>query len=225
MKILYVTSEAVPFCKTGGLADVAGSLPPALAEQGAEGGGGGLQQGVRVLVVLGVEGRTVLPRADAEERAGAAAQVVAKVLAPAHGSVKGLACAQLQHPTGAAGVVDGGGEHVLDLVFKAQSVFRGQGLGQPEQAVKQALESTGDSQAAEKAKEIVNGMDEGDKEKAVEIIERYADSDTLSDVMEIVGEGVDRESLSEVKEYLQENVSEQDQAELEELYRKYSEGF
>ena len=36
MKILYATSEAVPFCKTGGLADVAGSLPPDLAEQGAE---------------------------------------------------------------------------------------------------------------------------------------------------------------------------------------------
>ncbi len=36
MKILYATSEAVPFCKTGGLADVAGSLPGALAEQGAE---------------------------------------------------------------------------------------------------------------------------------------------------------------------------------------------
>ena len=36
MKILYATSEAVPFCKTGGLADVAGSLPAALAEQGAE---------------------------------------------------------------------------------------------------------------------------------------------------------------------------------------------
>ena len=36
MKILYATSEAGPFCKTGGLADVAGSLPPALAEQGAE---------------------------------------------------------------------------------------------------------------------------------------------------------------------------------------------
>ncbi|MCI2057435.1 MAG: glycogen synthase GlgA [Oscillibacter sp.] len=36
MKILYATSEATPFCKTGGLADVAGSLPPALAAAGAE---------------------------------------------------------------------------------------------------------------------------------------------------------------------------------------------
>ena len=36
MKILYVTSEASPFCKTGGLADVAGSLPPALAAAGDE---------------------------------------------------------------------------------------------------------------------------------------------------------------------------------------------
>ncbi len=36
MKILYAVSEAVPFCKTGGLADVAGSLPPALAARGAE---------------------------------------------------------------------------------------------------------------------------------------------------------------------------------------------
>lgn len=36
MKILYATSEAVPFCKTGGLADVAGSLPTALAAEGTQ---------------------------------------------------------------------------------------------------------------------------------------------------------------------------------------------
>ena len=36
MRVLYVTSEAYPFCKTGGLADVAGSLPPALARSGVE---------------------------------------------------------------------------------------------------------------------------------------------------------------------------------------------
>lgn len=34
MKIAYVTAEAVPFAKTGGLADVAGALPKALAELG-----------------------------------------------------------------------------------------------------------------------------------------------------------------------------------------------
>ncbi|MBD5150113.1 MAG: glycogen synthase GlgA [Oscillibacter sp.] len=36
MKVLFATSEAVPFCKTGGLADVAGSLPQALAQAGNE---------------------------------------------------------------------------------------------------------------------------------------------------------------------------------------------
>ena len=34
MKILFAASEAFPFCKTGGLADVAGSLPVSLAENG-----------------------------------------------------------------------------------------------------------------------------------------------------------------------------------------------
>jgi starch synthase len=36
MKIAFLSSEAVPFAKTGGLADVAGSLPKALTELGCE---------------------------------------------------------------------------------------------------------------------------------------------------------------------------------------------
>ena len=36
MKVLYVTSECVPFIKTGGLADVAGSLPAELNRLGAD---------------------------------------------------------------------------------------------------------------------------------------------------------------------------------------------
>ena len=36
MKILMVASEATPYAKTGGLADVLGALPPALAERGEQ---------------------------------------------------------------------------------------------------------------------------------------------------------------------------------------------
>ncbi|MCC7474741.1 MAG: glycogen synthase GlgA [Pirellulales bacterium] len=36
MKILFTTTEVVPFCKTGGLGDVCGSLPQELARQGHE---------------------------------------------------------------------------------------------------------------------------------------------------------------------------------------------
>ena len=76
-----------------------------------------------------------------------------------------------------------------------------------EQVFQKALESTGDPQAAAKAKEIVNNMDESDKKEATEILEKYADGDTLSDVMDIVGNGVNSESISQVEQYLQNNVS------------------
>ena len=33
MKILFAVSECMPFCATGGLAEVAGSLPAALAKK------------------------------------------------------------------------------------------------------------------------------------------------------------------------------------------------
>ena len=36
MKVLFLTSEADPFIKTGGLADVAGSLPKELAKKGID---------------------------------------------------------------------------------------------------------------------------------------------------------------------------------------------
>lgn len=49
-KVLYVTSEVVPFASTGGLGEVSGSLPPALAG-------------------LGVEARVVMPLYDAIDRA------------------------------------------------------------------------------------------------------------------------------------------------------------
>ncbi len=94
-----------------------------------------------------------------------------------------------------------------------------------EQMVQKALETSGDPQAAEKAQEIVDGMEEQDKQAAQDIIEKYADGDTLSDCMDIISDGVTAESLSEVEDYLRENVEEEDQAQLEELYRKYSQGY
>jgi starch synthase len=36
MRIALLSSEAVPFAKTGGLADVAGALPKALSEHGVD---------------------------------------------------------------------------------------------------------------------------------------------------------------------------------------------
>ena len=36
MKVLYATSEAAPFLKTGGLGDVLGALPKAVANEGID---------------------------------------------------------------------------------------------------------------------------------------------------------------------------------------------
>ncbi|HCA48047.1 MAG TPA: hypothetical protein DEP45_12065, partial [Armatimonadetes bacterium] len=36
MKVLFVSNEVAPFAKVGGLADVAGSLPQAVAAQGVD---------------------------------------------------------------------------------------------------------------------------------------------------------------------------------------------
>lgn len=90
-----------------------------------------------------------------------------------------------------------------------------------EQAVQKALESAGDPQAAKKAKEIVDNMEETDKKEAEAIIEKYADSETLSDCMEIVGDGINSESIAEVQEYLEQSVSDEDIRKLQELYEKY----
>lgn len=65
-----------------------------------------------------------------------------------------------------------------------------------EQAVQKALESSGNPQAAEKAKEIVGNMEESDKKEAEAIIGKYADSETISDCLEIMGDGVNSESIN-----------------------------
>ena len=90
-----------------------------------------------------------------------------------------------------------------------------------EQVVQKALESSGNPQAAAKAKEIVGNMEEADKQEAEAILEKYADSETLSDCMEIVGDGINSETVTQVQEYLQERVADEDIQKLQELYEKY----
>jgi starch synthase len=64
LRVLYVASEVAPFAKTGGLADVAGALPPALAR-------------------LGHDVRVVLPKhRDVEARAGSLRVAVPRVTVP-----------------------------------------------------------------------------------------------------------------------------------------------
>ncbi len=79
-----------------------------------------------------------------------------------------------------------------------------------------------DPEAAQKAKEIVNNMDETDKKQVMDIVGKYANSETVSEVMDIIGDD-SADSVEQAKEYLQESVSEEDLRKLEELYQKYTE--
>lgn len=92
-----------------------------------------------------------------------------------------------------------------------------------EQAIRKALESSGDPEAAAKAKEIVDSIDEEDKKAAEEIIGKYANQDTVSDLIDIAGGGINSESVEPIKDYLQDNMSEDDIQKLQELYNKYGE--
>ena len=58
MKILFVTSEAAPYYKTGGLADVSRSLPDALVAMGHE---------VRILMPLYGAARNAVPDLESDE--------------------------------------------------------------------------------------------------------------------------------------------------------------
>lgn len=92
-----------------------------------------------------------------------------------------------------------------------------------EQAIRKALESSGDPEAAAKAKEIFDSIDEEDKKAAEEIIGKYAKQDTVSDLIDIAGGGINSESVEQIKDYLQDNMSEDDIQKLQELYNKYGE--
>lgn len=94
-----------------------------------------------------------------------------------------------------------------------------------EQALEQILESTGDPEAAEKAKEIMDSIDEEDKQKAKEMIGKYVNKDTISEMTDLIEEGINKETVTEVTEYLKESISEEDKQKLEELYQKYGGGF
>ncbi len=93
-----------------------------------------------------------------------------------------------------------------------------------DQVAEKAIETIlkDDPEAAQKAKEIVNNMDETDKKQVMDIVGKYANSETVSEVMDIIGDD-SADSVEQAKEYLQESVSEEDLRKLEELYQKYTE--
>lgn len=135
---VLVAKRAQPLNSAGGTGH--GRAAPSAPQNGPESGRRGLQQRIGILVFPGMKGRAVLSRPDSEKRAGALAQVVAEVLAPAHGGLQLPAAAQLQHPLGAAGVVHRGRKYVLNPVVQRQPIFRRQGTGKPEDRMEEGLQ-------------------------------------------------------------------------------------
>ena len=81
------------------------------------------------------------------------------------------------------------------------------------------------SVTTDKAKEIMDSIDEEDKQKAKEMIGKYVNKDTISEMTDLIEEGINKETVTEVTEYLKESISEEDKQKLEELYQKYGGGF
>lgn len=90
-----------------------------------------------------------------------------------------------------------------------------------EQVIQNALESSGDPEASAKAKEVIDSIDEADMKEMEEIIGKYTDGDTLSDITNIMKDGVNLESFERVVQYMKESVSEEDRQKLQELFNKY----
>ncbi len=90
-----------------------------------------------------------------------------------------------------------------------------------EKVFEELLKGADDPQAAEKAKEFVDAMDEEDKEEIKDIVGKYIDSETVSGVMDIMEDGVDADSVKQAGEYLKDSVSEEDIQKLREMYEKY----
>ena len=76
--------------------------------------------------MLGVDLRVILARAHAEERAAAAVQIMAEILAPAHRVMQERAAAHTHDAAGAERVVFRGGKNVLFFKGKLQMVLVGQ---------------------------------------------------------------------------------------------------
>lgn len=92
-----------------------------------------------------------------------------------------------------------------------------------EQVIQNALESAGDPEASARAREIIDSIDEADMKEMEEIIGKYTDKDTLSDITDIMkDDGISLESFERVVQYMQESITEEDKQKMQEFFDKYS---